>query len=1106
MKIRIIAKWIYHRLPFTQEFKWRLRESLYKYFIALEKSNSIVETAVNVAGAIKESPRADRDTKKELALQIVLGLLADHAKKFGQITHWLALPFLATGGAEKVALNISKALLELYPNQSIALIVTDRDVVDENINLPEGVLLIILDDYFKNESSYARKQSFLRDLILCARPTCFHNINSEVAWHLILSEGAVLNKIVKLYASIFAFQFSGDGKRKVGYAANFLEKGMPNLHGLFSDNRRFITDAVLEYDFDESLRQRMHVLYQPCPEIKEHSSEKIISNCQENKRPLILWAGRLDAEKRIDLFFDVVRRCKFADFKVFGQVVLDENQEFPTLPNLTYEGPFSSPQEWIKDFHFDGFIFTSRWEGMPNVILEAGALGIPIIAPTVGGVGELISHETGYPLSERPNAEDYQAALMELIKDKNESRARGLRLRELLSSRHSWWNFLNTLAILPGYGCDLTTGSVDNDDVLNTPMVTVIIPCYNQGRYLRECVTSVLAACSHSLEVIIVDDGSTDSRGEYYLNEAENLAPSVVRVIRKPNGGLSSARNAALDLAQGEFIQFLDSDDMITAGKIDAQIAHMQLVPDLDVSVCNFLLCDESKTYYSKQDEAIARFNLNLEDFLYRWERGFAIPIHCGLFRRKSIKSIRFDIHAKAKEDWLFWTTLVMSGAALGYIAGHWAIYRQHEGSMRRSYMNMGRSWLQAGLKIEGMLGGRHPIFFESVVSWFEQCYRANPHYRNEVLEIKEKSKVLYNSLITKSSSDECALKKIDPIKISNQLEPLLRHEKPILISVIIPIYNHYEFIEDCILSVANQNDVFIELICIDDASLDQRVAELMRQLKDRLPNLKIIIHQENQGISKTQNDAVSIATGEYVAFLDCDDQLSPDALKIVAKEILNNQDVDYFFSDRIDIDINGFEIRTACYGGYDNIKFKSQSLICSDLLDGMVASHLKVIRRSTYTSVGGCNADYSGVQDWDLALKISEVGVLHYINIPLYRHRIHPFSVTSSDSISQFRKTNDVRRFFSKRWALSSSSQKSLECTCYFDSSSGIYSLQDLRSKVSLLNKNIFSIQSPSDVSLINILREYNSYFDEIHSIDPSVLISLNGYVWHDCKLVLSG
>lgn len=1101
--LRAVIRNIYYRLPLPQSVKWRLKEIFEPYFrVALEEPLD-ANFCKKIRQIFRNSSTIDLDYSpgRERALQDILELLDNHRCVFGAPTHWIALPFLATGGAEKVALNLCRALRELVPTQSVALFLTDKRQIAESTLIPDWVALIIFDDYLMNDSCAFSKQFLLYDLLLALRPSCFHNINSEVAWHLILEKGDQLRRIVPLFASIFAFQFAPDGRTKIGYAANFLEKGIPFLTGLISDNKRFIDDATIEYGLGPELRTRMHVLYQP---IEVTASKQRRSRSDANDRPQILWAGRLDAEKGIDLFLKVVRYCTFADFRVFGQGVLDGEAALPTLPNLSYEGPFSSPSQWVERFDFDAFLFTSKWEGLPNIILEVGALGIPVIAPVVGGIGELITNETGYPLPERPTIEDYNCALNALIADPLSAHLRANRLLELIKSRHNWSQYVTTIAKIPGY-CDKTSPHrVAASSKAVGPLVSVIVPCFNQCRYLHESVSSLLAACHLPMEIIVVDDGSTDPEAMRYLREVEKLAPRVVRVHRKTNGGLSSARNLGLELSRGNYIQFLDADDLVMPGKIDAQIRQLASNNRFDISICNFLLCDEARNHFTKPEEAITRFDLKLEDFLYRWERGFSIPIHCGLFRREVFEKVRFDTYVQAKEDWLFWTTLAIERVSFGYINGHWAVYRQHENSMRRSYFKMGRSWLQAGLKIDAMLGSREPMFLESAVLWFEQCYKANPNYQKEVVALTAANSCknscappkVPDALISLSGS-------IDSTQLLERLRRAVKSQDNPLISVIIPVYNHYEYLETCLGSLAEQGTESLEIVIVNDASPDERVTELMNALSSKLPYLKVITHPYNMGISRSQNDAVAAAKGEFVAFLDCDDALEPGALSVIAKCIQYNPDVDYFFTDRLDVDKDGKVLRTSRYGGYSTLKFRGQKFIRADLLDGMVASHLKVIRRSAYLEAGGCDEDFSGVQDWAIALKIAENKQLHYVNQALYRYRVHASSVSNSDSVAQFRKSNILRRRFAERWLLGSDFAPPFSSERIFSNADFPLSLDQLKEAWQDRIRCVVDVSGPHDISICNFLREFNSYFDEIRWNDPTVPAALFGYLWSHKILV---
>ncbi|KVP97591.1 glycosyl transferase family 1 [Burkholderia ubonensis] len=444
-----IAQRVYHRLPLSQETKWRIRKAVSPIIVSLRHGKPIRQ-------ALKSALASDalRDHARESRLQRLLLDLARRGVR--NVSHIIAVPFLGTGGAENVALNFSKAIREINPDRQVLLVVADRDLVDERIAGVDGVHVVVLSD-FTSDDSYALKQALLYDMVLAIRPAVFHNINSEVAWNAVIEQGGQLKRITHIFASIFAFQFADDGKSKIGYAAYFLQPGLPALTALLSDNQRFVIDARNEYRLGAQ-GEKLQAVYNPSrtatSEWKTRAFARIASRGQDltGQRPAFLWAGRLDKEKRVDLLMAVVQACPHIDFYVYGQAVVNVSEQLPDMPNFHLMGPFSSPEELVQARAYTGFLFTSKWEGMPNILLEIGTLGVPIVAPAVGGVGELISDATGYLLPEKPDVMDYRAAMESIISHPQEVEIRARALVELIDGRHTWQRFVERVKELEDYG------------------------------------------------------------------------------------------------------------------------------------------------------------------------------------------------------------------------------------------------------------------------------------------------------------------------------------------------------------------------------------------------------------------------------------------------------------------------------------------------------------------------------------------------------------------------------------------------------------------------------------------------------------------------------
>lgn len=115
------------------------------------------------------------------------------------------------------------------------------------------------------------------------------------------------------------------------------------------------------------------------------------------------------------------------------------------------------------------------------------------------------------------------------------------------------------------------------------PLISVIVPVYNVERYLRKCIDSIINQSYINLEIILVNDGSTDS--SLKICEQYHIKDSRIKLIDKKNGGLSDARNVGLDIATGQFITFVDSDDFIDLDMIE-YLYKLLDQSDADISVC----------------------------------------------------------------------------------------------------------------------------------------------------------------------------------------------------------------------------------------------------------------------------------------------------------------------------------------------------------------------------------------------------------------------------------------------------------------------------------------------------------------------------------------
>jgi glycosyltransferase involved in cell wall biosynthesis len=207
-------------------------------------------------------------------------------------------------------------------------------------------------------------------------------------------------------------------------------------------------------------------------------------------------------------------------------------------------------------------------------------------------------------------------------------------------------------------------------------LVSTIIPVYNRGALLREAVACVLAQTYRPVEIVLVDDGSTDDTPEVACDLADQHR-GIVRVVRRANGGPGLARETGRWLARGEFIQYLDSDDRIDPRKFEWQVAALRAAPECGVAYC------KTREYHVDQgptDELSVATGRKLETLFPDLLSGRCWQTVTPLFRRSVCDQVGPWSDLCQEEDWEYDARVAALGTQLAWCPEFLADFRHHNG------------------------------------------------------------------------------------------------------------------------------------------------------------------------------------------------------------------------------------------------------------------------------------------------------------------------------------------------------------------------------------------------------------------------------------------
>lgn len=351
---------------------------------------------------------------------------------------------------------------------------------------------------------------------------------------------------------------------------------------------------------------------------------------------------------------------------------------------------------------------------------------------------------------------------------------------------------------------------------LMQPVVSVIITCYNYGKYLQESVESVISQTFQDFEIIIVNDGSIDNTEQIAVSLIQRYSNHKISLLNQENSGQPAiARNNGIEKSHGEYIFCLDADDRIAPTFIEKCLNLLKNNPHVSIAYTDRLDFDGV-------DEIVKSEEYDFEKLKYQNHISY-----CALYPRRLWQTVGgYRTNVKGCEDWDFWIAAGLKGYYGKRIAEPLFHYRRHDTGV-----------------------------FQDV------SYRLNEVHAQIVL----------------NNQDAFTQDEIKKAKSIISRINLFKDRNIPTVSVIIPTYNRPDRLSRALKSVLGQTFRNFEIIVINDGGNDVKgVIDFLN--KDSY--ILYVNKSKNQGLSSARNTGLKLARGKYIAYLDDDDLFYPDHLE----------------------------------------------------------------------------------------------------------------------------------------------------------------------------------------------------------------------------------
>ncbi len=339
----------------------------------------------------------------------------------------VVMPHCRISGAARVAGELAFALAAKHGPEQVVVVRTDLSALDYPEWFPAGcrhVDFASVVGHLNDQECQTVLFHFLRSL----GPDHVFNVNSRLFWEMSTAYGAILSATVPTYCYLFCSE-QNDRGQETGYPISY-------FYRCFADLTGFITDSSY---LAETLRERFHLRGDDADKIVTLATPirdvlDIVPRPDDvaDRRPRIFWAGRFDQQKRVDIVLALARRMPELDFFVWGKAVIGspfdlKNEDLPA--NFLQQGLYEKFSDLPLE-RCDLWLYTAQWDGVPTILLDVAAAGVPLVASLIGGTGDVLLEDLCHRIADIDDVDAFEAAVRAVLADPATARDNACRMRE----------------------------------------------------------------------------------------------------------------------------------------------------------------------------------------------------------------------------------------------------------------------------------------------------------------------------------------------------------------------------------------------------------------------------------------------------------------------------------------------------------------------------------------------------------------------------------------------------------------------------------------------------------------------------------------------------